>query len=350
MIPIALGVAAVATSLYSAYKQGQISEDQLAQQQKMLEDYKRELDNLPEGAPPPVFTPELYQVISTYKPEFAQQIEEEAPELVTEQDSVTEKGYQRDVLNKLSNLSQTGSDAISDAAREQAAFEADSGATRRRNEIVKQMAQRGLGGSGADILTQLQSSQDEAVNQRQAAMQAAADAQSRRYSALNQLGSLSGQVRSQNTNVEEANRNVMNAFKQRTSNARNQYQRYLADTQNDAQLKNMQAAQAAADNNVGLRNTSNLGNMTRAFDTQESRRKEKKGDLASMFGIQRQDLASQGAAAKEKVGNYATAANVAIGAGSDYYQGESAKKERSEQRDWEADQREKDRQSGYRRG
>jgi len=334
----------VGTAAYTAYQQGKISKEAYQRQKSLIEDYKRQMDSIGPNDTPPTYSPELMRVIGTYEPEIAQRIQEETPELIQESASGQEKQYQKDVLSQLSSLSQTGDDAISRAQREEAAFEADAATKRRRNEAVKQMTQRGLGGSGADILAQIQGGQDASVEQRRAALQAAANAQSRRYDALNQLGSMAGQVRGQNTNTESANKQIMNSFRQRTANARQNYEQAVAETRNDAQRYNLNVAQSVADANVGINNRGQMVNQDRQYDTATAEKDRQRGMVANMTGMQQTAATSkqQGDMANNAAwGQVGQATGSSLGSLGTYYDNKAA-------RDTELEQRVLDRQASKR--
>lgn len=288
MIPVLVGMAAagVASAAYTAYKNGEISEEAYQRAKQDSEDYQRAVEELGDAAPPPQYSPELIGILAKYNPELPAQIQEAAPEMISESESVTEKGLQRDVLSRLSQLSETGDDAISLAQREEAAFTADANAKRRRDQVVKDMAQRGLGASGADILTQMQAQQDADVTERQAALDAAAGAQGRRYDALNKLGTMAGDVRGQNTNVERVNRDIMNSFKQRTASAQQLFQNQRAGIQNDAQQFNVYAENNRNIANVGIKNQGQLTNQNRSIAYQDKVRGEKLANLANRYNQQ----------------------------------------------------------------
>jgi hypothetical protein len=327
MIPVlaAMAVVSVASAAYTAYKNGEISEEEYARAQQDAEEYQRAVEELGDAAPPPQYSPELIGILAKYNPELPMQIQEAAPEMISESESVTEKGLQRDVLSKLSQLSETGDDAISLAQREQAAFDADSNAKRRRDQVVKDMAQRGLGGSGADILTQMQAQQDANVTERQAALDAAAGAQGRRYDALNKLGSLAGQVRGQNTDVESLNRNIMNSFKQRTASAKQIFENNRANTMNEAQQYNVGNENSRNIQNVGIKNQGQMTNQNRDIAYQDKVRGEKLGNLAMKYrqNSKLSDMyannARQASQDQDKIiGSGISAAQTGVG----YYQGQ----------------------------
>ena len=269
MIPFVVAAMAVTAlaGAYVAYKKGQISKEQLAKMEEHAKNMEAKMI-APSGTAE-AFTPEEYEFAQKYNPQIATYVQENRPELVTDSASQPERRMQRDALNRYANLSQSGTDVIADAQREEALFDAGAQDKARRNQIVQNMANRGLGGSGQDMLAQMQSSQDSAVNARSASLDAVKQAEARRLGALDKMAGLAGNVRGQNFQVEQNNANVMNAFNQRLSSSKNQYNQNAADTQNRAQQFNIENEQRVNAANTGLRNQSNLSNLTREEDAKQ---------------------------------------------------------------------------------
>jgi hypothetical protein len=284
MIPLLIVGAAITAgaALYKSYKEGKINREEYERRKRMLEDYQAKMDQIGPGDAPPPITLEQYKLIGSYVPEVAQYYEQQAPELITEAGSTTERQAQRDALSRLSNLAVTGEDAISRAQREEAAFEADAAAKNRRAQILREYEQRGLGGSGQQLLADIAGSQDTDVAQRQAALRAAAEAQGRRYQALGDMAGLASNIRQQNTATEKANRDIMNQFTRDLASGRNSYNRYVAGTRNEAQQYNIGRAQNVANANLELTNRQNLANREAAMDFGDQKRKWElaKADLA----------------------------------------------------------------------
>ena len=203
---------------------------------------------------------------------------------MTDSASQPEKRMQREALNRYSNLSQTGTDVIADAQREEALFDAGAQDKARRNQIVQNMANRGLGGSGQDLLAQMQSSQDAAVNARSASLDAVKQAEMRRLGALDKMANMAGSVRSQNSQVEQTNANIMNSFNQRLASSKNLYNQNAAQTQNDAQKFNIGNEQQTRNANTGLRNQTNFTNMTRQERAAEALREYQVAIRSRIYG------------------------------------------------------------------
>ena len=113
------------------------------------------------------------------------------------------------------------------------------------------------------MLAQMQSSQDSAVNARSASLDAVKQAEGRRLGALDKMANMAGQVRGQNSQVEQTNANIMNSFNQRLASSKNLYNQNTANTQNAAQQFNIGNEQQTRNANIGLRNQTAFSNMTR---------------------------------------------------------------------------------------
>ena len=272
LIPLAIAAATTAYQAYEADKQRGIATKKQAEDAQALADYVDELKKLGPGAEPPPINLQRFALLKEYIPEAADYYEQQAPELVTEADSGFEKGKQRQALEQLSGLSETGDDAISRAATEKAAFEADAAAKSRRAEVMRQMIQGGLGGSGQGILSGIAGQQQADSNQYLGGLQSAADAQKRRMDAISQLGSLSTNVRGQNFNAEQANKQIMNRFTENVANSKNVYNQKVAADRNEASRFNINQNQNIADKNIGLGNSEMVMNDERARAFEASKR------------------------------------------------------------------------------
>lgn len=200
--------------------------------------------------------PQLLQVVGKYFPEIPALVEEKAPELIAEADSYKEKQYQQDVLNQLQQQA-TGRDTQAEAEQAIAQQQAAAAGASTRAGILRDMASRGAGGTGTELMASLQSAQQEEAMNRQSALQSQINAQQRRRQALGDLMAGATNVRGQNLNVEDKNKNTINAFNERMAMNRNKYNQYKAELQNKAQLANLENEQNIANANVGIQNADN---------------------------------------------------------------------------------------------
>lgn len=123
-----------------------------------------------------------------------------------------------------------------------------------RESTLQNMRQRGMGGSGLELLAQLENQQSSAQNASMQAMELAALQQQQKMAALEQLGAMSGQVRNQDFDQAARVAQAQDAINQ--FNAQNRQQVNLTNTQarNTAQAQNLSERQRIADSNVGQRN------------------------------------------------------------------------------------------------
>jgi len=135
------------------------------------------------------------EALRLYGPEAAQAILDEAaatssvyadPETVAAQraalqrmQQIGEKGY---TVEEQAALSRIGQEEAARAASEQAS-------------LRQQFAQRGVGGSGAELAQQMMSAQGQAARESQRGLDVAANAQRRAFQALQQQGSMAGEMR-----------------------------------------------------------------------------------------------------------------------------------------------------------
>lgn len=148
------------------------------------------------------------------------------------------------------------------------AAQADRG---RREAILQNMSARGMGGSGMELLAQLQSSQAATDRQSQAGLDIAGMAQQRALDAIMKQGALSGGVREQDFGEAAQKAQAANAIAQFNANNKmnvNQFNKqneldvakFNANTQNNANQANWQGKQNIADKNIELINQAQMQN------------------------------------------------------------------------------------------
>jgi len=228
-------------------------------------------------------------------------------------------------LAALQNLAQSGGLNLQDKAalasvQDQAA-QADRG---RRQAIQQNMQARGMGGSGASLLAQLQSNQAATDQQSQQGMDIAGQAQQRALQAMMQGGQLAGQIQGQDFSQQAQQaqaQDAVNSFNARNQTASNQYnagvQNQVAQTNAANALqsgefntnKNLDVAKtnAAADTNAQAYN--NQGKQATANANVDTTNKQ----ATTTAGLDQQNFQNQMAVAGAKSG--------AANAGLNYAQG-----------------------------
>ncbi len=207
-------------------------------------------------------TPEEYKLVGNYIPEFAQFVEENKPQLISQSVSSQERQAQRNALEQYRQMGQTGQDAIAKAAEEHAAFQANAAERQKRLQIMQQATQRGLGPESM-VGAELAGAQQASDQQRQAALDAEAQAQQRRIQALQQYSQLATNMQQQNLTTEAKNADIINQFNERLTRSRNDYNQYRANLANQAQQQNLNYLRQTAQANTGLQNQAQAMNLQR---------------------------------------------------------------------------------------
>lgn len=166
------------------------------------------------------------------------------------------KSAQMDALLGLQDISSSGGLTDMDQANLSRIKNQEDTAARGQREAILQNAQsRGLGGSGLELMSQMQNQQSAATRNSQRDMDVAGQAQERALQALMQGGSLAGQIQNQDfgqkAQIAQAN-DAISKF-----NTQNRQNVGLTNTaaNNAAQAGNLNAKQSIADANVGLANS-----------------------------------------------------------------------------------------------
>jgi hypothetical protein len=318
------GVASTAINAAAAYKKGEISEAEYKRAIAAANELERQLKTLRPDETWENINPQLLSESAKFSPEIAGFVQENAPELIQEAGSETEKRVQREALQKYAAMSETGRDVISDAQREQALFEADARSKSRQQQLMEGLRRQGQLGSGAGLVAQLQGEQADRQLSREASLQGVQQAEMRRREALGQAASLAGQIRGQNVNVESSNVGTMNSFNQRLANAKNMYNQYAAGARNEAQSINQQREIARNAANVGTTNKYAMYNREQALAARERARQFDENLTNRMFDVRGGAERNRAAGEMQKFADYGTAITSGIGTGTSLYSGLSA--------------------------
>lgn len=215
---------------------------------------------------------------------------------------------QMDALSGLQDISSNNGLTAADRSQLQQIQSQEDAASRGEREAIMQRAQqRGMGGSGIELLQQMQNQQDSATRRSQRDLDVAGMAQTRALQALQQAGTLGGQIQAQDfgqrSQIAGAN-DAINKF-----NTQNQQNLALENTKakNIAQAQNLAEKQRVADANVGLRNAQqqyNKGLQQQQFENSY----KKAGGLASSLQNQAQAFQQAGKSNQELLGTGASAA------------------------------------------
>lgn len=209
-------------------------------------------------------TPQQYALVGKYSPQSANLIAEKNPQLV----QATAAGQagrdaQMSALQKLKSIGSSSSDPELAQELQNAGQKAQIAAQSRSKSILQDAARRGEMGSGASLAAELQGSSDAMGTAAQNSSDAAVASYKNRLSALSQSGQLGGQVAQQDMQNQAANAGIINDFNARTAANAQNYENSRASMENDAQLKNLSAAQQVANQNVSQNNQQANADRTR---------------------------------------------------------------------------------------
>lgn len=159
-----------------------------------------------------------------------------------------------------------------------------------REAILQNAQQRGLGGSGLELMSQMQNQQDAATRSSQGGLDVAAQARDRALEAMIQGGQMAGDVRNQDFNQQAQVAGAQDAISK--FNAQNQQQINMANTaaHNNAQATNLQNKQDIANQNVGLQNTQQQYNKNLIQQNYDNEIKKRSGQA----GIAQNNAANAG--------------------------------------------------------
>lgn len=316
---IIAGVASASINAYAAYKKGEISEEEYRKAVQAANDLERELRALRPDETWENINPKLLSEAAKFSPEVSAFVEENAPQLIQEAGSATEKRVQREALQKLATQAETGRDVISEAQREQALYEAGARAKSRQEQLAEALRRKGQLGTGQARSLQFEAEQAEALAARQDALRGVQDAEMRRRQALGQAATMAGQIRSQNLQVESANVGTMNAYNQRLANARNLYNQYASGERNRAQMINQQRQRETEQYNLGLENQYAMFNRQQQEAAKERARQFDVDLKNRMFDLRRGADTDRSRARMQQIGDYGTAVTSGIGTGMSAY-------------------------------
>lgn len=263
-------------------------------------------------------------ILKEYYPELYKTVVEMNPELETAvnlgpsamQGIATDPALRQAQMNALSKLENIGLGNLSaeDLARaSQIQNDVNTNLQGQMGAIQQNLAQRGLSGSGLDLVQRNMAAQGAANRQAQMAMDAKAQAEKRALDAIIQSGQLGGQMQSQDFSQQQAKAQAADAIAR--FNAANQQgvQGANVAAKNAAQMWNNQQRQGIQNQNVDLKNQANLRNL--GLSQQQYENELRKRGLVS--GAQ-QNLA--GTYANEAASNRAVVGGL-LGAGAKAFAG-----------------------------
>lgn len=238
--------------------------------------------------------PEQYKWLADFDPTLVDagaDIDPRLADFIAQQDSNMNnvsvdprlKDQQMATMSALDDIINSGGMTLSDRAAMNEIQGQVGAEDRGRREAIKQnMAMRGMGGSGMELLQMLDSGQAATDRSSQAGMDTAAMAQQRALDAILAQGSMAGNIRGQDFGEQSqiaqaqdainqfnaSNQNAMNQYNAGTQNNMAMYNRdtglnaqmYNADAQNTAGMYNNQGRQGLSNANVDNTNNAQMHN------------------------------------------------------------------------------------------
>ena len=306
MAGVAVGTALV--SAYAQWKNSDAGRNASAAEAKKMEELLAKVKT--PNFDPSKLTPKDYAVVRKHIPQVAEYVAEANPSIVKADSAgaIAGRDAQMNALNKLRNLSNTGTDEQSMMLQQEATNQANIANRGRQGAIQEDFARRGAGGGGLELLAQMSNAQN--VNDTQASNSRAYAMENYRtkLQALKDSANLGGTIRGEDVQLESANNDILNSFNQRTSVNRNNHNRYVSDTANDADRFNLTNEQDVANRNTSGANQAAIRHQDRTdhiaqntYDNEMSKLKIQGGiaDMArsdAMGGAKDRNSARAGAA------------------------------------------------------
>ena len=335
MAGVAIGTAVI--SAYQQWKQSEAGRNASAAESKKMEELLAKVQT--PNFDPSKLTPEDYAVVRKHIPQVAQYVAEANPSLVKADSAgaVAGRDAQMNALNKLRNLSNTGTDEQSMMLQQEATNQANIANRGRQGAIQEDFARRGAGGGGLELLAQMSNAQNvndtQASNSRAYAM----EAYRTKLQALKDSASLGGTIRGEDVQLESNNNDILNSFNQRTAANRMAHNRYVADTNNDADRFNLTNEQDVINRNTSTANDFQKYNQGREDHIKQANFDNDMDKVKTYGGIANMNRADINGATKDT--------NSAIAGAADGVQTGIAYYGASQQRADDKAEREKDRQA-----
>lgn len=216
-------------------------------------------------------TPQFEGPDKAMLPQFRQDVgfvREANPTTIGETQNMTAgRQAQLDALQKYRDISQSGTDPQMEAMAHEAARQAQAQAQSRAASVQQDFQRRGAGGSGMNLLGQLQSGADSMDRLATMNQQTAMEGYRNRLDAMRQGANLGGQLRQEDIGLQGRNADVINAFNQRLSAGQQQnlYNNRNAADQNAMNLHGAELQNIAARNSAtGQQYAAQLGQQSRS--------------------------------------------------------------------------------------
>jgi len=162
------------------------------------------------------------------------------------------QGAQKQALQQLQNIASQGGLTATDKAQLNDIATEQNTLARGRNEAIKQSArERGIGGSGLELTSQLLNEQEAANRASTQGTQVAANAEQRALQSLQAAGQLGGTMEAQQYGQQANKAAAQNAIDRFNAETQQNTNLYNVGTRNQAQAANLAATQDIANKNTG---------------------------------------------------------------------------------------------------
>lgn len=209
------------------------------------------------GAPPDLSAKiilEKLQQVGVLTPEMEKDINLGFSKVAQIQEDESLKDAQKQALEALKTRGQIGLGPEEKAALNQIRREVAQDEEAKRQQILQNMAQRGMAGSGAELIAQLQSSQASTQRSAEQGEQLGALASQRALEAIRSAGSLGGDIRTQDFNVARTRGEAEDAVNRFNIEQSINRQSRNIGARNLAQERNLREQQRIADENIRTEN------------------------------------------------------------------------------------------------
>ena len=250
---------------------------------QMVEEYKK-------IGYPPDYAREIIMQELVRQGQYTPELEEDLSDSVAEsamgdiQEDPALREAQMGALSSMQQRGKVGLSAEDRAALNQVRSEVQRDSEAKRQQILQQMQSRGMGGSGAELMMQLQSAQGAADQAAAGSDTLMAQAQARAMEAIKNSAGMAGQVREQDFGVAgDKARAIDERNRFLAENTISRQQRNVQNL-NQAQVANLQEQQRIADYNTQLKNTE----LLRQREAEQAQYTDKLNYAAGITGQQKQ--------------------------------------------------------------
>lgn len=198
-------------------------------------------------------TPQQYQLLNTYDPQIASFVQTQMPDMLA-QVATPAKQAQYDALAQYKNLAANGTSPALQAANEEAQMQTEGAQRGNTNQLMQELGNRGLSGSGQELLSGLTNAGNLSNQARNNFLENTRNQQSVQQNALSGLAGLSTNMANQDYSTQMYNNQLQNQYLQNMVNRQQAYNNYVSGTQNQAQQYNQQMAQNIGNMNTGQNN------------------------------------------------------------------------------------------------